>query len=242
MQSGFSTGLQSCSCQPACSAQGSANYSVEFDFTWPSDNYNIPPGPHWSPPVFTTHTSCAVVWRSGVPPTQGLETLAEFGRPSNISSEIFSLLGQRRSSVTAGVLNDATGRRSGNVVVDNKRFLLSTLSMIAPSPDWFVGVDSVPLCVNDAFIASATYNLYPHDAGSDSGTTYTAGDADLDPKIAVSRIFPTSGTNVFTASGVASVPIGTLRITRTSVDYNVSAPSVVCTPCASTVMCRTGSK
>ena len=241
--SGFSTGSQSCSCLPACSAQGSASYSVEFDFTWPSGNYNVPPGPHWSFPVFTTHTPCAVVWRTGVLPTQGLEVLAEVGGTSTIASEISNFGGHRRSYVTANVLFAATGRRSGNVVVDNKRFLLSTLSMIAPSPDWFVGVDSVPLCVNDTFIASATYNLYPHDAGSDSGSTYTARDADLNPKINVSRIFPTSGTDVFTASGVASIPMGTLRITRTSVDSSTSAPAnVMCKQCASTAMCRTGSK
>ena len=243
MQSGFSTGLQSCSCLPACSAQGSATYSVVFDFTWPSNNYNIPPGPHWSPPVFATHTPCAVVWRSGVLPTQGLENLAEFGGTSTIASEISNFGGQRRSYERSTLLNDARGQRSRNVVVDNKRFLLSTLSMIAPSPDWFVGVDSVPLCVNDTFIASATYNLYPLDSGSDSGNTYTARDADLNPKIAVSRIFPTSGTDVFTAGGVASVPMGTLRITRTSVDSSVAAPaSVTCTTCASSVRCRTGSK
>ena len=183
------------------------------------------------------------MWRSGVLPTRGLENLTKTGGTATIASEISSFGNQHRSSVTARVLNDARGQRSGNVVVDDKRFLLSTLSMIAPSPDWFVGVDSVPLCVNDTFIANATYNLYPLDSGSDSGSTYTAGDADLDPKINVSRIFPTSGTNVFTASGVASIPMGTLRITRTSVDSSVSAPAgVMCNPCASTIMCRTGSK
>lgn len=50
---------------------------------------------------------------------------------------------------------------------------MSLVSMIDPSPDWFVGVSSLELCLrNCTWIESKILNLYPWDAGTDDGFTY----------------------------------------------------------------------
>lgn len=42
-----------------------------------------------------------------------------------------------------------------------------------PSPDWFVGISGLELCLpNCNWITNKTINLYPWDAGIDSGVTY----------------------------------------------------------------------
>lgn len=42
-----------------------------------------------------------------------------------------------------------------------------------PSPDWIVGVSALELCLrNCSWVESKVLNLYPWDAGTDSGVTY----------------------------------------------------------------------
>lgn len=49
----------------------------------------------------------------------------------------------------------------------------SLASMLGPSPDWCVGVDSVNLCLPDcSWVAERSFDLFPWDAGTDSGVTY----------------------------------------------------------------------
>ena len=78
--------------------------------------------------------------------------------------------------------------------------------MIAPSPDWMVAVNSVEL--TDPFGAwkdAIVIDLYPIDAGTDSGTDYTSPNDDTNPK-----------ENIASAQGVApfsNEKIGTLTIT-----------------------------
>lgn len=53
---------------------------------------------------------------------------------------------------------------------------VSFIAMIAPSPDWFVGVDSVELCGDDGKWKEIAITLPAWDAGTDSGITFQAAD------------------------------------------------------------------
>lgn len=46
--------------------------------------------------------------------------------------------------------------------------------MIYPSPDWFVGVSGLELCISEGcqWEEKKEVLLFPWDAGTDSGTTY----------------------------------------------------------------------
>lgn len=58
--------------------------------------------------------------------------------------------------------------------VDARNHLVSLAAKLAPSPDWFVGVSALELCnVNCTWRTSITLPLYPYDAGTDSGISYT---------------------------------------------------------------------
>ena len=46
--------------------------------------------------------------------------------------------------------------------------------MIAPSPDWFVGITGMSLYGDEGWIEERVVDLYPYDAGTDSGTSYTS--------------------------------------------------------------------
>jgi spondin-1 len=63
--------------------------------------------------------------------------------------------------------------------------------MIYPSPDWFVGVSGLELCLgNGSWIEQKVLNLYPYDAGTDSGPTYISPDQPTIPKEPIRKIKP----------------------------------------------------
>lgn len=70
---------------------------------------------------------------------------------------------------------NVTGKTFAVFRVDAENHLLSIVSMIYPSPDWFVGVSGLELCINEGctWEEKKEYLLYPWDAGTDSGTTYS---------------------------------------------------------------------
>ena len=60
--------------------------------------------------------------------------------------------------------------------------------MIAPSPDWFVGINSLPLRENGEWIERIERELSPYDAGTDDGVTFQSDNANSSPQDAIQRI------------------------------------------------------
>lgn len=51
--------------------------------------------------------------------------------------------------------------------------MVSFVSKIHPSPDWFVGVSKIDLCESScSWVKKKEMDLYPYDAGTDNGPTY----------------------------------------------------------------------
>jgi hypothetical protein len=65
--------------------------------------------------------------------------------------------------------------------------LVTLVSMIAPSPDWFVGVDGLNMIENGQWVTNKTVSLYGRDAGTDSGSTFTAPDEVTSPRAVVTQ-------------------------------------------------------
>lgn len=66
-----------------------------------------------------------------------------------------------------------TGKTFAVFRVDSDNHLVSFVSMISPSPDWFVGISALELCQQDCtWLESKVIDLYPWDAGTDNGVTY----------------------------------------------------------------------
>ena len=69
----------------------------------------------------------------------------------------------------------AVGEVSMNITVKDMYSMVSLISMIAPSPDWFVGVDSYDLCGSDGKWKQkpSPMDLLPWDAGTEDGRNFT---------------------------------------------------------------------
>lgn len=102
---------------------------------------------------------------------------------------------------------------------DNQHHLLSLVSKIYPSPDWFVGVSDLELCLeNGQWIEEKIVNLYPYDAGTDSGATYTSPDQPTLPREAIRRIKPNNPNDprspFYDPENKEMKPLAKLYITR----------------------------
>lgn len=65
---------------------------------------------------------------------------------------------------------------------------LSFIVRIVPSPDWFVGVDSLNLCEGTKWKNNITTDLYPYDAGTDSGFTFSSPNFETIPQDKVTQV------------------------------------------------------
>lgn len=189
-----------------------ARYRVTFDQTWSAATHAVPANPHFSALIGGTHDARVRFWRDGGLASEGIRLMAERGRQSPLDLEVDAA---RMAGTAEHVL--VGGRPpSGSPGTDQLEFqisqrypLVSLVSMVAPSPDWFVGVDSLPLFENGRWIEERTVALVPWDAGTDSGKNFDSRDVATSPREPIARI----GRPPLGASGAAD-PMGTFRFTR----------------------------
>ena len=77
------------------------------------------------------------------------------------------------------------------------------LARIDPSPDWFVGVDSLSLRAGGEWQDNVAVDLFVYDAGTDSGLTYTALNQNTQPFEPIRQLTEAPFDN--------GVPVGQLR-------------------------------
>jgi len=187
----------------------SQSYELTFDVTWSSAThpYDIPEFPHFSIPIGATHNSQYRIWQPGDLASVGIEAMAESGNASIIFEDVNEQITQGNAGSAVYKLPgfDSPDRFTLNFSTTPDFPLLTITSMLAPSPDWFIGIHDYNLCQNGHWIDYAEITLYAYDAGTDSGTTYLAEDDDTQPRELIHRI----ETLPFLVNGQV-VPVGKL--------------------------------
>jgi hypothetical protein len=191
----------------------SARYRVTFEATWSAASHptDFPPNPHFSPLIGALHAAGTRLWREGGTASDGVEAMAERGQVSPLDQEIGSLIaaGAARTLLQGSGINPSPGSTSIEIEATLDASFITLVSMVAPSPDWFVGVSALPLVVAGDWRPSFSVDLLPWDAGTDAGASYRSPDADLSPHL---PIRPLVGAPVASAGSVA--PMGRFVFTR----------------------------
>lgn len=65
---------------------------------------------------------------------------------------------------------------------------LSFIVRLVPSPDWFVGVESIDLCDGDHWKENVSLDLFPYDAGTDSGFTFSSPNFETIPQDKITQV------------------------------------------------------
>ena len=195
---------------PSDGCTGSAEYEIVFVATWSAETHpdGFPGGPHFSPLIGAVHDDSFDMWTVGELATDGIESMAETGSTSSLASEV-EAAEPATSEVRGGGVGVSPGTATTTFVATADLPLLSITTMLAPSPDWFAGLDAVALCVEDAWVDSLELDAILYDAGTDSGSTYVAPNDDTNPAEAIRALDEAPFHD-----GSDFIPVGRFEITR----------------------------
>lgn len=167
-------------------------YEIVFNASWSSETHPVdfPSNPHFSGLIGASHNENVSFWKVGELASPGIKNMAETGNKNPLNQEIGSAILNKNafSLLSGGGINPSPGSINITFKVSENYPLVSLVTMIAPSPDWFVGVSSLNLFENGSFLEEKTVILYAYDAGTDSGITYKSPDDPTDPPIPIFKI------------------------------------------------------
>jgi hypothetical protein len=198
---------------PAVTPAPTARYSVTFDSTWSAESHptDFPPDPHFSPLIGGTHSPAVQLWSVGGIASDGIEAMAERGRTTPLDQEVLAAIaaGTGQHLLQGPGISLSPGSASLEFEIGRDYPLVTLVSMIAPSPDWFVGVHDLSLLDGGDWVSQKIVTLDPFDAGTDHGPSYESPDLDARPRRPIRVIdgFP------FDVQGRVA-PVGTFTFRR----------------------------
>lgn len=150
-----------------------AIFNVELTGKWASPDFTVPPGVHFTTVAGMIHNKNSYLWRNSEKSSPGVEAVAETGNTALIRAEIDSVL-LKGNAIALVLMNApaATGTARTSVYCNSNFSFVSFQSMIAPSPDWFIGIDALNLYRNNQWVRDTTINLFVYDAGTEDGDVF----------------------------------------------------------------------
>ncbi len=193
---------------PVQAGEYSARYRVTFvgEWTVASHPIDFPGGAHFSPLVGSIHNEEGFIWQANEIATNGMKEMAETGGTSILRSDINNMI--MNTATTESLIRGpgSIGAEDVDAIefdISESHPLFSIVTMIAPSPDWFVGVAGIDLLEGGVWINELTVSLLPYDAGTDSGITFTSSNSATSPRAPIQQINQSPLPS--------NIPLGSLR-------------------------------
>ena len=166
-------------------------YNVRFEATWSDSTHpgSYPGNAHFSPLVALSHVPNFFMFFSGYPASDGLRILAETGQTDSLLDEFsYAINTGQALDARLGPEVPSPGQGSLDIGVTSTRHAVTVVSMIAPSPDWFVAGRAVLFDAQDGkWYDKVTIDAISLDAGSDAGSDFTSPNMPMD---SVSGVYP----------------------------------------------------
>ncbi len=161
----------------ASKCMGSAKYKVIFynklSDTGPFKKIVPKDGLAFSPMTGVTHDARVSLFTPRGFASQGLQDVCETGNNAALMEEAKALK-MRQTSVVGGAAGIPGGKQGYiEVMATCDNYYLTVTSMIAPSPDWIVQINNMPLMKHGKYIKKAWGRLFAYDCGTDSGRDFT---------------------------------------------------------------------
>ena len=185
------------------SGGGSARYRLTFEGAWTRTVTpgGLPGSAHFSSLIGAVHNDQVSFWRSGDRASRELERVAELG----IQDQLAALMERSRPRVHAVLERSLPrgGAASAAIEFEATRDhpLVTLVTMIAPSPDWFVGVSGLSLLDGqNEWLTGREVDLFPYDAGTEDGTEFSLDNPATVPRETITSI---RGMGKFTDAPIA---------------------------------------
>lgn len=155
--------------------EASARYTLTFTSLWTKADhiFDLPGSAHFSPLVVTVHNDAHTLVRMGDFAGAGLELVSELGRTGVIENELSAAV--RNGAILNSTITENQFIRNQltqtiTLEVSAESSMVSLVSMIAPSPDWIVALDSLNLHNGSEFLEdSGDIMLFAYNAGTENG-------------------------------------------------------------------------
>lgn len=170
-----------------------AEYRVEFEGLWDGTHVEggtLPLGAHFTTLIGATHDAGDPLWEAGGIATQGIEDVAELGNPGPLAGEIQARIasGTAGEQITVSGMSAFPTSTQSTFEIDAGDPNVTLISMVAPSPDWFVGVSDLPLRNGGLWVQGLTVDLHAYDAGTEEGSGFSLANPPTDPQEPITLI------------------------------------------------------
>ncbi|MBB6463196.1 spondin domain-containing protein [Flammeovirga kamogawensis] len=173
-------------------------YLVTFNGEWTSASHPIdyPENSHFSGVIGMNHIENSSLFENGDLASEGIKVMAETGGKDPLIDEIKGMIDNNLANhlISEGGLSSGNSSIQFTITVEKDYPFVSLVSMIAPSPDWYVAVEGVNLLKDNEWIERLDVTPVHYDAGTDSGSTFKSPNS------------PTTPTNVI--SVITNAPLG----------------------------------
>ncbi|XP_046327753.1 spondin-1-like isoform X1 [Haliotis rufescens] len=182
-----------------CCACGHAKYVITFKGLWSRHTHpkNFPTGDssfllHWSNIVGASHSNDYRIWDYGGMASEAVREVCEYGSSRSLTEDMKRNSKKIRTVVKTDSLwgpDRILDSVDAVFTVNSKKHLLSLLTMIGPSPDWCLGISALDMCQkNCTWADTQEIDLYPWDAGTDSGVSYESPNENTYPRESIHAI------------------------------------------------------
>ena len=190
-----------------------ATYKLTFAGTWQSPQFAVPAGAHFTSFTGMVHNQHANLWQPGKLSSSGIEYIAETGYQVPLFFEVDSMMAKKNAIAQINIPPPSpNGNISRTIYCNSKYSFISFAAMIAPSPDWFIGVHDLNLYNNGKWVADTTVQLYVYDAGTEDGDVFGYDNPPTNPQQPIQLLTPSKAT-VLANGNMTLAPIANVRIT-----------------------------
>jgi len=191
----------------------SARYNLTFTATWSAQTHPIkfPSSAHFSELIGMTHNANAMLFTKGEIASDEIKNMAETGGKNPLESEIQAFISNGTGStlISGGGINSSPGEVSIEFNIASSHSMVSVVSMLAPSPDWFIAVSNTNLIENNEWVTSKTIAVDIYDSGTDNGSTFRSPDEPTLPPLPIDNI----NTPPLAVNNVVA-PLGSITFTK----------------------------
>ncbi|HMJ46178.1 MAG TPA: spondin domain-containing protein [Ferruginibacter sp.] len=191
----------------------SATYKAILTTKWSLPAFSVPPGAHLTTLVGMVHAKDTFLW-SNMPAGTGLEFVAEVGSNWRLINELDTIINRHKAlyqfAIPPPVINSAV---EFPLTFTSGFPSISFASMVAPSPDWFTGINNYCLVQNNQWVDDISIAMLVYDAGTEDGDVFGYDNPATFPVQNVSILAAANATVLTNGNPVVSM-IATLRLIR----------------------------
>ena len=192
----------------SAAAQTTATYTATFTGSWNTQSTpgGVVGGAHFTTLACAVHNSDVTFWESGSMATPGVELVAEIGGTSRFQSEVSAAGANAKRGFDVSLSFSTVGSKNFEVEFAKSHPLFTLLSMLGPSPDWFVGVSRLSLLDGQGnWRSSHSVDLFAYDAGTEDGENFQLNNSATNPQGTI--------TSLRNKGRFSNVPIARLSFT-----------------------------